>query len=63
MADVRRPEEPSRVGLDQRLLEPERSGQPGRSPVVMVSIRRCDELAGADEPACLTVAQALGRLG
>jgi hypothetical protein len=63
MTDVWRAEEPIGRGLDKRLLHAKRRGQPCPSPVVVVTVRRGDELARPDEPAGLAVAQPLGRLG
>ena len=62
MADVRRPEEPSRVAFDQRLLRTGWRGEPGGAPIVVVAVGGRHELALADEPARLAVAQPLGRL-
>jgi len=63
MADVWRPEEPDRIGLDQAFLAAGRRGQPDGEPVVVVMVRRRRKRAGTDEPGRLAVAQPLGDVG
>jgi hypothetical protein len=64
MADIRRAEVPLRIGRDERLLRPRRSGAPERDPVVVMTIREHHErLLVTHEPRRLAVTQPLGRFG
>ena len=62
--DVRRAEESLGGGLDERVLDTVRRGEPERAPVVVVAVRRRRELAATGrEPGSLAVAQPLGDPG
>jgi hypothetical protein len=57
---VRRPEEATRIGFDQHLLEACRSCAPNRHTVIVVMICRGRKLPSIDKPCRFAVAQLFG---
>ena len=62
-SDVRRTEEPLRIGLNQHLLGAFRCRQPRAQTVVVVVVGGGHELLAADEPRRLAVAELFGDTG
>src|SRR5229473_5114950 len=62
-ADVRRTEEPPRIGLNQHLLGAFRRRQPHTQTIIVVMVGSRHELLAADEPRRLAVAELFGDSG